>query len=240
MGDLISLETADFQWSQIQSVTATVLYTFLWLSKWQFSRWCKKNIIKNEFAFEWTDWVGFDIVSSSNNGITIRDYHLTIDFAKRLSMMARTEKWEEARLYFLNIEKAFREVVKPKSTLDMLKEAVLELEKVERQNIELSKTVRSQNHTNIVLLEMKASGTRTWIKAVKDNIGAEINSHIQRLYGHIYPGEYQKMHRRGHGEYLQATGIYYQWASIADIETKRAYLRWLQKQTPVEKILQHN
>jgi anti-repressor protein len=40
--------------------TARKLYEFLELSKSQFSRWCKLNIIGNAFAEKGSDYIGFD------------------------------------------------------------------------------------------------------------------------------------------------------------------------------------
>ena len=73
------------------------------LSQW--ARWYKKNIETNQFAVENEDWIGFDIMSSSNNGIPTKDFILSIDFAKKLSMLARTEKGEQARKYFIECER---------------------------------------------------------------------------------------------------------------------------------------
>lgn len=83
-------------------VAARELYEFLGLNKAAFARWAKKNIENNTFAREGEDWEGFNTML---NGNEVKDYALTLDFAKRLSMLARTEKGEQARRYFLDCEK---------------------------------------------------------------------------------------------------------------------------------------
>lgn len=83
-------------------VAARELYEFLGLNKAAFARWAKKNIENNTFAREGEDWEGFNTMLSGNE---VKDYALTLDFAKRLSMLARTEKGEQARRYFLDCEK---------------------------------------------------------------------------------------------------------------------------------------
>lgn len=55
------------------------------------------------------------------------DFVIHIDFAKRLSMMTRTEVGENVRQYFIEIEKEYRAIVNaPVSVLDLF-EAQLKL-----------------------------------------------------------------------------------------------------------------
>jgi anti-repressor protein len=85
-----------------RAVFARELYDFLGFDKSQWSRWYKKNIEDNPYSEVNKDWQGFDTMS---NGNPTKDFVLTIDFAKRLSMLARTEKGEEIRNYFIACEK---------------------------------------------------------------------------------------------------------------------------------------
>ncbi|GEM_PF-2893330 len=82
-------------------VSARNLYDFLGFNPSQWSRWYKKNIENNPFAIENIDYVGFDIMS---NGNITRDFSLTVDFSERISMMAKTEKGEEIRVYFQEVK----------------------------------------------------------------------------------------------------------------------------------------
>lgn len=102
MQQLIKISTNE-QGSNV--VSAKELYDLLGYDKSQWKRWATKNIEENPFAIENQDWVGFDIMSSSNNGSMTKDYALSIDFSKRLSQMARTAKGEEIRNYFIDCEK---------------------------------------------------------------------------------------------------------------------------------------
>lgn len=86
--------------------TARKLYEFLGLAKGQFSRWAKANILDNPFAEETVDYWGFDIDVEGN---VVKDYTLTSDFAKKLSMTAKNEKGEEARSYFVTVENKAKE-----------------------------------------------------------------------------------------------------------------------------------
>lgn len=75
----------------------------------QFSRWCKRNIVNNNFAIENIDYIRFDIsVDSAIKGQTKTDYKLTSDFAKKLSMTGNTEKHEQARDYFIACEQGLK------------------------------------------------------------------------------------------------------------------------------------
>lgn len=88
-------------------VSAKELYLGLGLSKDKFARWYPTNIEKNEFFLENVDWVGLDIMS---NGNQCKDFEISLEFAKHIAMMARTEKSHEYRNYFLDLEKQVEEI----------------------------------------------------------------------------------------------------------------------------------
>lgn len=97
-----------------KAVSARELYEKLGYDSSQWARWHKKNITENQFAIENEDYAQLDIMSR-----TI-DFALSIDFAKKLSMMARTEAGEKIRDYFIEVEKKAKELTKPLSLLDMV------------------------------------------------------------------------------------------------------------------------
>lgn len=90
MVELVKITEKDGQ----QVVSARELYLFLGLDKSNWSRWYKKNIVDNEFAIENVDYQGFVFETNGNN---VQDFALTIDFAKKLSMMTKSEQGEKAR-----------------------------------------------------------------------------------------------------------------------------------------------
>ncbi|MDO5665141.1 MAG: antA/AntB antirepressor family protein [Bacteroidia bacterium] len=99
MKDLVKIQTnADGK----KAVSAKEMYLGLGLNPTQWKRWANKNIEKNPFAVGGVDWLGFDIMSSGNK---TKDYILTLDFAKKLCMQARTQRGEDLRNYFLEVEK---------------------------------------------------------------------------------------------------------------------------------------
>ncbi|MHC1762463.1 MAG: antA/AntB antirepressor family protein [Negativicutes bacterium] len=110
MNELIKIDTDG-------KITARNLYEFLQLAPSQFSRWAKTNIEDNPFYSEGTDWWGFDIVSNGNG---TRDYRLTIDFAKHLCMLSRSERGKQARNYFIEIESRYQKQIAPTDPLDLI------------------------------------------------------------------------------------------------------------------------
>lgn len=83
-------------------VSARDLYLGLGLDKSNWRRWYGKNIQQNEFFKENVDWVGFVTMT---NGNEVQDFAISLDFAKHIAMMTRTEKSHQYRNYFIECEK---------------------------------------------------------------------------------------------------------------------------------------
>jgi anti-repressor protein len=134
MNELIKI-TTDEQGSSV--VSARELYVFLGFDNSQWARWSKKNIINNKYALPGADWIQLDMMSSSNNHSMTTDFALSLDFAKRLSMLAPTEKGEEVRQYFLDCEAAQspgqRQLATRLSNLEKLVRHLLEREEFRLQ-----------------------------------------------------------------------------------------------------------
>lgn len=84
-------------------VNARELHAFL-ESRQDFSTWIAKRIEKYDFT-ENQDFIRFHKKMEANNA-TLIDYHLTLDMAKELSMVERSDKGKMARQYFIACEKA--------------------------------------------------------------------------------------------------------------------------------------
>lgn len=114
------------------------------------SKWSVRNIELNEFFYENGDWAKVVQVTTSKTGQTQTDYAITLDFAKHIAMMARTDKSHEYRNYFIELEK------KVKDTQPMLpstyKEALLALvEEVEKSE----KLLEENNKKQLIIEEQK-------------------------------------------------------------------------------------
>lgn len=90
-----------------QVVSARELYEFLELGTNNWARWYRSNITGTKFAMEGVDYEEIFIKKETK---PTKDFVLTLDFAKRISMMTRTEKGEVARQYFLDCEKQLEQV----------------------------------------------------------------------------------------------------------------------------------
>ena len=122
-----------------KAVSARELYEFLGYNKAVWSRWYQKNIIDNEFAFENIDYQTLNIML---NGNETKDFALSIEFAKKISMMARTEKGEEARRYFIECEKLAQNPVSNLSKID-LAQMVIESER-EKERLQIQNQLQSE------------------------------------------------------------------------------------------------
>ena len=81
-----------------QLVSAKQLYKSLGLANQHYAKWYEKNLTSNDFAIEYEDYT--ELPQSGRS----KDFAITLDFAKRISMMARTEKGEAIRKYFIECE----------------------------------------------------------------------------------------------------------------------------------------
>lgn len=85
-------------------VNARDLHAFLEVGR-DFSNWIKARIFDYDFM-ENQDFVVFaKIGENPNGGRPSTDYHLTLDMAKELAMVERSEKGKQARRYFIDCEK---------------------------------------------------------------------------------------------------------------------------------------
>lgn len=111
-----------------QVVSARELHDFLGVET-KFADWCKRMF---EYGFE-ADLDFISILSKSTGGRPSIDYALTLDCAKEISMLQRNEKGKQARKYFIEVEKQVKKLVAPQDPLSLLKMAVSEIEKRDKQ-----------------------------------------------------------------------------------------------------------
>lgn len=120
---------------QAEAVSAKVMYEFLYPEDngAHFYRWATKNIVENEFSVRGEDWEVFtNFGGNPQGGRPSTDYVLRLDFAKRLAMMARSERGEKARTYFLECEKKAKSPFQVPQTLpEALRLAAEAFEKLE-------------------------------------------------------------------------------------------------------------
>jgi anti-repressor protein len=83
-------------------VSARDLHLFLEIDT-RFYDWCKRM-----FAYGFEENVDYSKVSIKNQQV---DYALTLDCAKEISMIQRTDKGKQARLYFIEMEKIAKGII---------------------------------------------------------------------------------------------------------------------------------
>ena len=110
MNELIKLNEVEINNEIVQTVNARELYEFL-ESRQEFANWIKSRIA--DFGFI-DDQDFLTILSKTpNGGRPSREYFITLDMAKELSMVERNDKGKQARRYFIECEKKLREIVQP-------------------------------------------------------------------------------------------------------------------------------
>lgn len=137
-------------------VSAHELYTFLGIKR-DFSNWCKKMF---SYGFEENKDYSLIIGQSESKGVfaqkgenlseggrPIKDYALTLDCAKEIAMIQRTEKGKQARQYFIACEKQLKTQTKTLSPKEMALLVIAAEEEKERLEISLehaNKTILTQ------------------------------------------------------------------------------------------------
>ena len=123
MEQLLKIKTAT---NGSQAVSARELYAFLEVQT-QFTIWIERMIEYGFIENQDFNLIIFDEVRlEGNRSVTrkLHDYALTVDCAKQISMLQRNEKGQQARMYFIEVEKAHR-AIKPMSDMELLNQAVV-------------------------------------------------------------------------------------------------------------------
>ncbi len=121
MQALINIEQKAIGTTRVQTVDARELHAFLEVGK-RFASWVSERIEQFDFV-ENQDFIVFDFPDSGNQvghggDRRSKEYHLTLDMAKELSMVERTPKGKEARQYFIECERRLRSGEEPSKSLD--------------------------------------------------------------------------------------------------------------------------
>lgn len=96
-----------YEYNEENAVDARELYEFL-QSKQDFSEWIKNRIEK----FGFVEDVDFTIIlGKSTGGRPRKDYILTMDLAKELSMVENNDQGRKARQYFIKADKRLKQYI---------------------------------------------------------------------------------------------------------------------------------
>ena len=135
MNELIKIATNE---QGLKVVSARELYEFL-EPKTEFSKWCLRMF---EYGFEEDrDYSLVKIGERQAHNKT--DYALTLDTAKEIAMLQRTERGKQARLYFIACEKELKRLVKPISAAELQLQQAQLLVDIERKQIEFDNRLKA-------------------------------------------------------------------------------------------------
>jgi phage anti-repressor protein len=152
MNALIQITTNE-QGSQV--VSARELHAFLEV-KTPLEKWMPRMV---EYGFsQGVDYQQIDKIVQLGNGakrVVLDDYALTLDTAKELAMLQRTDKGQQARRYFIECEKQLK--ASPALTqIEVLMQSVQLLAKQERDLAEV-KALQAEQGESIRMLEAKTT-----------------------------------------------------------------------------------
>ncbi|WP_220451793.1 antA/AntB antirepressor family protein [Lactobacillus bombicola] len=159
--ELIKVQVKDDQ----QLVSARDLYKALEIKK-RFSAWVEQNFRDFEEHIDFTSVPTGTVV---NNGAKreLQDYALTIDMAKQLCLLSRTEKGKQYRKYLISVEKKYRE-----NQLDM-KELSPELQMFSQMlkvNAEHERKIKRLDQKVDNIAEIVSLNTTDWRKTAQSLI----------------------------------------------------------------------
>ena len=107
MNELIKIERKVIGDEEVNSVDARELYDFLGV-KMHFTDWILPKIKDYGFVIN-SDFCRSTCISI--NGREMENYILSIDMAKELAMLSKTQKGKEARQYFIDCEKKLKQII---------------------------------------------------------------------------------------------------------------------------------
>lgn len=90
--------------------TARKLYFWLYENGSHYAKWLRENITENPFAEE-NEFSPILRKPQKQGGRPTEDYKITASLAKRISMADKSERGEQARIYFIGCEQALVKLV---------------------------------------------------------------------------------------------------------------------------------
>lgn len=150
--ELIKLTQQNISDQEVNAVNARELHEFLGVGR-KFNTWIKDRIEKYGFL-ENLDYVIVENLSFPNPGNAksrsqvLKDYYISLDMAKELSMVENNDKGREARQYFIQCEKQLH---RPMSQLEMISVMASEMVKAQKQleQVTADNAIQDQRLDNI-------------------------------------------------------------------------------------------
>ena len=166
---------------EINSVSARELHSFLEVGT-EFSHWIKRMC---EYGFTEND--DFLTIVKKDGRQILKEYIISIDMAKEISMLQRSDKGKEARKYFIECEKQLKEN-KPKelSRLEILEIAIESEKKLIEANTQLEEQKPKVSYYDDLVSIGNSTNFRDTAKTLGVNQNDFINFLLDKKY--IYRG----------------------------------------------------
>ena len=145
-------------------ISARQLHKTLEVKK-RFSAWFEQNIKTFVEGYDFTSVPGGTPVKGGNGSTQyLDDYALSLDAAKHLAMMSKTDKGHEVRKYFIQVEKDFNSPEKIMARALLMADKKIKLLENENENllIELEEATKNADYLDLIL-QTKDSLTITQI-----------------------------------------------------------------------------
>ena len=155
--------------------------------KSRFNDWIRNRLNDCE-ASENEDYESFtkNLVSGGQS----KEYLIKLDIAKEMAMLERNEKGKQVRRYFIQVEKKYKEKLKPKvpqTYLEALKELVAVEEEKERLQLELDRSKDWYSIKRVAALNGVSWKIFDWrkLKKVGEQKGYEVRKIFDANYGEV-------------------------------------------------------
>ena len=195
--EMIKIEKQTIGNEEVNAVDARELWVFL-ESKRDFSNWVETKVVTSIFFEENIDWEVYNkfvVNSGSVGGRPKIDYALTVDTAKKVAMSEQTQKGNEIRKYFINCEKALKEILSKSLQIELQKKDKT-IFKLEDQVLHLEQIIaRSES---IQICEFAKNISKTFGKA----IGGNTLFQILRNKKYLMEGRGKPEHNQPYQKYI--------------------------------------
>lgn len=165
----IEVHALELAGEEVQTVDGRTLHAFLQVRR-DFTNWIRARIEQYGFV-EDRDFVCSPVpASKGRGGSNRRGYHLTLDMAKELAMVERTERGKQARTYFIECERQVRTALAASSERDLADPEILRRLLLEYTNRALELEQRAEQQAGqVAALERigEAQGAISITKAAK-------------------------------------------------------------------------
>ena len=132
MNELIPLQPQTINGNAVETVSARTLHEFLGVTE-RFSSWMERQF---QYGFEENvDYLGCKVFNTLAKQ-EVQEYYLSLDCAKEISMIQKSEKGKQARKYFIECEKKLTQP-KPMTQIELIAGIANQMAEQERKSLEL-------------------------------------------------------------------------------------------------------